>query len=142
MSGQHWLTKSSVSLAIANPGWNFVKSETADVELGASLDKLECIKWVGETYLAATAPTPSSAIGRSQFLRAWKDCLPESWRDKAALSELSDGSFLSPDPTTLHFVEVSQRQPSSKATAAASNTTAKAKPTRNWHELLKNQKRH
>lgn len=110
------------------------------VKPGASFDQLECIKWVGETYLAATAPTPSSAIGRGEFLRAWKDCLPESWRGKAALAELSEGSFLSPDPTTVHFVEASQRQPS-RASTAASNTAAKAKTTRNWHELLKNQKR-
>jgi hypothetical protein len=56
--------------------------------LGASFDKVECTQWVGETYLAATAPTTSSAIGRSEFLRAWKDCLPETWRGEATLSKL------------------------------------------------------
>jgi sister chromatid cohesion protein DCC1 len=56
--------------------------------LGASFDKVECTQWVGETYLAATAPATSSAIGRSEFLRAWKDCLPETWRGEATLSRL------------------------------------------------------
>ena len=56
--------------------------------LGASFDKVECTQWVGETYLAATAPTTSSAIGRSELLRAWKDCLPETWRGEVALSKL------------------------------------------------------
>lgn len=110
-------------------------------DLGASLDKLECIKWVGETHLAANAPMPSSAIGRSEFLSAWKDCLPESWRDEAVLSKLPEGSYQSPDPATIHFVEASLRQPSSKATTAAATTAAKAKTTRNWHELLKTRTR-
>lgn len=56
--------------------------------LGASFDKAECTQWVGEIYLAATAPTTSSAIGRSELLRAWKDCLPEAWRGEVALSKL------------------------------------------------------
>ncbi|CAG8052757.1 unnamed protein product [Penicillium nalgiovense] len=104
--------------------------------LGASFDKVECTQWVGETYLAATAPTTSSAIGRSEFLRAWKDCLPETWRVEATLSKLPNGCYNSPDPTTICFVEPPQRQLTNK-TASAPATAAKAKNTRNWHELLK-----
>lgn len=111
------------------------------VTAGASFDKAEVTRWVGETYLAATAPTASSAIGRSEFLRAWKDCLPESWRDQAALPKLPGGAYKSPDPTTVFYVEPSQRQQVSKASTAASSTAAKAKTTRNWHELLKTQTR-
>ncbi|KAJ5740322.1 hypothetical protein N7493_000194 [Penicillium malachiteum] len=107
----------------------------------ASLERVECSSWVGETYLAVTAPTASSAIGRSEFLQAWKDCLPESWRGEASLSKLQNGVYQSPDPTTIFFVEPSQRQQVAKA-AAGSAAAAKAKPTRNWHELLKTQKRH
>ncbi|KXG47803.1 Sister chromatid cohesion protein DCC1 [Penicillium griseofulvum] len=101
----------------------------------ASFDKSECTQWVGETYLAATAPTASSAIVRSDFLRAWKDCLPETWRGEATLS-LLDGCYNSPDPTTIYFVEPAQRNPTNKTTSAPA-TAAKAKNTRNWHELLK-----
>ncbi|CAG8903705.1 unnamed protein product [Penicillium egyptiacum] len=104
--------------------------------LGASFDKVECTQWVGETYLAATAPTTSSAIGRSEFLRAWKESLPETWRGEAALTTLPNGCYNSPDPTTICFVEPSQRQPTKKD-ASAPITAAKAKNTRNWHELLK-----
>ncbi|KAJ5629352.1 hypothetical protein N7528_003009 [Penicillium herquei] len=113
----------------------------ADAIKWASLEKVECSSWVGETYLAAMAPTASSAIGRSEFLQAWRDCLPESWRGEASLSKLQNGVYQSPDPTTIFFVEPSQRQQVAKA-AAGSATAAKAKPTRNWHELLKTQKRH
>ncbi|KAJ5893749.1 hypothetical protein N7495_005440 [Penicillium taxi] len=104
----------------------------------ASFDKVECVRWVGETYLAATAPSASSAIGRSEFLRAWKDCLPESWRNEATLSKLQ-GAYQSPDPMTMFFVTPSQRQ---KAIEVSSGPPAAAgKATRNWHELLKNSKR-
>ena len=110
--------------------------------LGASFDKTECTRWVGETCLAATAPTASSAVGRSEFLQLWKDCLPESWRDDATLSKLSAGSFESPNPTTIFFVDTSQRTQASHAPVAGTGAAKpKTKTTRNWHELLKNQKR-
>lgn len=52
------------------------------------MDKDVCIKWIGETYLEATAPTEKRAIGRLEFLNAWKDLLPETWRNEASLSHL------------------------------------------------------
>ncbi|KAJ6113560.1 hypothetical protein N7523_006877 [Penicillium sp. IBT 18751x] len=113
----------------------------ADEIKWASFDKMEVTKWIGETYLASIAPTASSAVGRSEFLRSWKDCLPEAWRGEATLSKLPDGCYRSPDPTTLFYVEPLQRQHVSKSSTAASSTAAKAKTTRNWHELLKNSSR-
>ncbi|KAJ5123275.1 hypothetical protein N7448_009372 [Penicillium atrosanguineum] len=113
----------------------------ADEIKWASFDKAEVTKWLGETYLASIAPTASSAVGRSEFLRAWKDCLPESWRSEATLSKLPEGCYKSPDPTSIFYVEPSQRQHVSKASTAASSTAAKAKTSRNWHELLKNSSR-
>ncbi|KAF7715280.1 Uncharacterized protein PECH_000445 [Penicillium ucsense] len=107
----------------------------------ASLDKIECARWVGETYLAATAPTPTAAIGRSEFINAWRDCLPEAWREEVALSKLPVGSYQNPDPTTIYYVEPSQRLQASKGSASAPAAAATVKSTRNWHELLKNPKR-
>jgi sister chromatid cohesion protein DCC1 len=52
------------------------------------MDKTVCIQWIGETYLEATAPVERRALGRSEFLNAWKDLLPETWRDGASLSNL------------------------------------------------------
>ena len=66
----------------------------SDVNLGASLDKANCTRWVGETYLEAMAPTPGSAIGRSEFLNAWKDHLPEPWRNEVSLSKLTVSGLL------------------------------------------------
>lgn len=57
--------------------------------LGANVDKDVCTRWVGETYLEALAPTASAAAVRTDFLNAWKDHLPESWRSEASLSALT-----------------------------------------------------
>lgn len=56
--------------------------------IGANIEKPRCIQWIGETYLEAKAPTAMSALGRSEFLNAWKDHLPESWRSEVAFSKL------------------------------------------------------
>lgn len=126
---------------------------------GTSLGKTSCTRWVGETYLEAMAPTSKSAIGRSEFLNAWKDHLPESWRNEAALSKLTvsrpphraqsavarviltrqDGIYKHPDPTTICFMEESERQKVKKNLPTESG--AAAKKTRNWHEFFRDQKR-
>lgn len=53
------------------------------------------MRWVGETYLEAAAPTAAAAVGRSEFLNAWKDHLPEGWREEATFSKLTVGYFSS-----------------------------------------------
>lgn len=63
------------------------------ITIGTNIDKPRCIQWVGETYLQAMAPTSGSAIGRSEFLNAWKDHLPESWGNEVAFSKLLVCSF-------------------------------------------------
>lgn len=47
------------------------------------------MRWVGETYLEATAIGSALAIGESEFLNAWKDLLPEAWRNDVSISGLS-----------------------------------------------------
>ena len=47
------------------------------------------MRWVGETYLEAVAPTANAAVGRNEFLNAWKDHLPEGWREEVAFSKLT-----------------------------------------------------
>lgn len=107
------------------------------------------------------------AIGRSEFLNAWKDYLPESWRDEASLSKLTvsvpscyfsswpdirrytgivnhplttqDGTYKHPDPTTICFMGGAERQKAKEKLPTESG--AAAKKTRNWHEFFKSQKR-
>ncbi|KAE8344493.1 hypothetical protein BDV24DRAFT_160637 [Aspergillus arachidicola] len=107
----------------------------------ASIDRARCAQWVGETYLEAMAPTTASGIGRSEFLNAWKDLLPEPWRDDVAFSKLTENSYKHPDPTTICFVYRTDRQKIKKNVSTDASSATAAKKTRNWHELFKNQKR-
>ncbi|PGH02348.1 hypothetical protein AJ80_08870 [Polytolypa hystricis UAMH7299] len=54
----------------------------------ASLDKNTTAKWIGEIYLETTAPDTGRAISHAQFLEAWRDLLPESWRAEASLDNM------------------------------------------------------
>ncbi|RAL14950.1 putative sister chromatid cohesion protein Dcc1 [Aspergillus homomorphus CBS 101889] len=107
----------------------------------AGLDKEACVRWVGETYLEAMAPTAGDAIGRTQFLTAWKDHLPEAWREEVALSKLTDSVYKLPDPTSICFVTEFERQRAKKNLPTDASASTAAKKSRNWHELFKNQKR-
>ncbi|OJJ66874.1 hypothetical protein ASPBRDRAFT_59310 [Aspergillus brasiliensis CBS 101740] len=107
----------------------------------ASIDKERCVRWVGETYLEAVAPTAGAAAGRSEFLNAWKDHLPEGWREEATFSKLTEDKHRFPDPTTVCFVSDEDRQKLKKNVSTDASASTAAKKTRNWHELFKNQKR-
>ncbi|KAL5337744.1 hypothetical protein BJX70DRAFT_226208 [Aspergillus crustosus] len=54
----------------------------------ASIDKSVCVRWVGEVYLEHTAPGLATAVGETEFLSAWKDQLPEIWREDVSISVL------------------------------------------------------
>ncbi|EYE96617.1 putative sister chromatid cohesion protein Dcc1 [Aspergillus ruber CBS 135680] len=107
----------------------------------ANIEKPRCIQWIGETYLEAKAPTAMSALGRSEFLNAWKDHLPESWRSEVAFSKLPEGSYKLPDPTSICFVHEGDRQKLKKNLSTDASAATTAKKSRNWHELFKNQRR-
>ncbi|KAJ9271685.1 hypothetical protein DTO212C5_2110 [Paecilomyces variotii] len=106
----------------------------------ANVDKDVCTRWVGETYLEALAPTASAAAVRTDFLNAWKDHLPESWRSEASLSALTDGSYKTTDPTTIYFVSYAERV-KMKSNALNGGGAATAKNSRNWHERFRSQRR-
>ncbi|KAL3495826.1 hypothetical protein BJX62DRAFT_160831 [Aspergillus germanicus] len=105
----------------------------------ASIDKDGCVRWVGATYLEATAPSAGSAISESELLDAWRDQLPEAWRGDASLSILPETCYMRPDPKTICFATEADRQKAKKN--LPTDDSAAAKKTRNWHELFKNQKR-
>ncbi|EED18171.1 sister chromatid cohesion protein Dcc1, putative [Talaromyces stipitatus ATCC 10500] len=107
----------------------------------SNIDKEVCIKWIGETYLEATAPTEKRAIGRSEFLNAWKDLLPETWRDETLLSNLPEASYKHPDPVSIHFVAEPERENVKKEGQDSAGSGAKAKNSRNWHERFKSQRK-
>ncbi|PKY05506.1 putative sister chromatid cohesion protein Dcc1 [Aspergillus campestris IBT 28561] len=106
----------------------------------ASIDKTKCLQWVGETYLEAVAPSTKTAVGRVEFLAAWKNHLPESWRDEVALSKLTNNSYKLPDPTTICYVNEADRQKLKNNLSTDISADTAAKKSRNWHELFKNKR--
>ncbi|KAL3456092.1 hypothetical protein BJX64DRAFT_49540 [Aspergillus heterothallicus] len=107
----------------------------------ASIDKQCCVRWVGATYLEATAPTAGFAISESSMLDAWRDQLPETWRNEVSLSILPDTCYMQPEPKTLCFATEADREKAKKNLPTDTSAAAAAKKTRNWHELFKTQKR-
>ncbi|KAL3478613.1 hypothetical protein BJX99DRAFT_102023 [Aspergillus californicus] len=106
----------------------------------ASIDQESCVRWVGETYLEAMAPTAASSIGQSEYTNAWKDQLPESWRENVSLSILPNNCYMHPEPKTICFATEVDRQKVKKNLSTDTSAATAAKKTRNWHELF-NQKR-
>ena len=49
------------------------------------LSESKTTAWTGMTLLRAGNQTPSQPFPKSEFLRQWKDLLPEEWRQKASL---------------------------------------------------------
>ncbi|KAL4946362.1 hypothetical protein BDV06DRAFT_234672 [Aspergillus oleicola] len=107
----------------------------------ASIDEDTCVRWVGEVYLEAMANGPSSAVSDSDFINAWKDQLPEAWREDVAISILPESCFMRPEPKSICFVNEADRQKVKKNLPTDASAATAAKKTRNWHELFKNQKR-
>ncbi|KAL4801137.1 sister chromatid cohesion protein Dcc1 [Aspergillus venezuelensis] len=107
----------------------------------ASIDKDICVRWVGEVYLEAMANGSTSAIGESDFISAWKDQLPEAWREDVAISILPENCVMRPEPKTICFANEGDRQKAKKNLPTDASAATAAKKTRNWHELFKNQKR-
>ncbi|KAL4867156.1 hypothetical protein BDV12DRAFT_123867 [Aspergillus spectabilis] len=107
----------------------------------ASIDKDICVRWVGEVYLETMAPGPTSAVGESEFLNAWKDQLPETWREHVSISILPEKCYMHPELKTICFATEADRQKVKKNLPTDASAATAAKKTRNWHELFKNQKR-
>ncbi|KAL2829277.1 hypothetical protein BDW59DRAFT_38640 [Aspergillus cavernicola] len=106
----------------------------------ASIDKETCVRWVGEAYLEATASSAASAISQNEFLNAWRDQLPETWREDASLALLPENCYMHPEPKTICFATEGDRQKVKKNLSTDTSAATAAKKTRNWHELF-NQKR-
>ncbi|RDW78635.1 putative sister chromatid cohesion protein Dcc1 [Aspergillus mulundensis] len=107
----------------------------------ASIEKETCVRWVGETYLEAKAAGSASAVGESEFLNAWKDQLPEHWREDVSIAILPNKCYMQPEPKTICFATEADRQKAKKNLPSDTTAATAAKKTRNWHELFKNQKR-
>ncbi|OCK94566.1 uncharacterized protein K441DRAFT_677416 [Cenococcum geophilum 1.58] len=98
------------------------------------LDAKKCVQWVGRMVLEVRAG--DSGLLTAYFLDAWRDCLPEAWRQEAELEAIHD-SYILPTSTTIAFkggLESSEKGPS--------EPSAKAGSSRKWHERFARARRH
>ena len=86
-----------------------------------------------------TPPVPSTGEDTPIFESHSPEVEPVVITSDSELHRRS-GVYQNPDPTSICFTEPSQRRTGSEAAAAAPAASAKAN-TRNWHELLKTQRR-
>ncbi|KAI5290432.1 hypothetical protein KEM54_001551 [Ascosphaera aggregata] len=67
------------------------------------LDKEVTVAWTGSTLLEASAPRLTSAMNIDEFISRWKDLLPESWREEAALNRLKGNYAKTVDGGRVYF---------------------------------------
>jgi hypothetical protein len=90
------------------------------------LDRTKTVQFVGKTLLEAKRDGKDFLT--AEFLDAWKDSLPESWREEAELKTI-DGFYELPSATTVRL------KGSAVATPTTNTTTSKAaSSSRKWHE--------
>jgi hypothetical protein len=104
--------------------------------LGAWEDELQinseiCVPWVGKVVLAAATVNADSVnpIPLPDFIRDWRDALPEDWRNSAQLDIIKDHYDLV-TPTT---IAAKGRGPKAEEGASGQTTDKKRK----WHEMFK-----
>jgi hypothetical protein len=91
-------------------------------ERWVSLDRTETAKFVGITLLEAKREGADYLT--AEFMDAWKDCLPESWRDEADLKTI-DGAYELPSATTVRL---------KGAATKPAEAAPKPSSSRKWHE--------
>ncbi|KAI9821855.1 MAG: hypothetical protein M1827_002437 [Pycnora praestabilis] len=115
----------------------------SDPPLGhwASLKRSKCVWWVGCIILESSQ---NSGFGTPQmdFLRRWKDVLPELWRGDAVLDALK-GMYTEPTRTTIAFKDAGFATLGNDGMPAQISDSAKKGTlgARKWHEKFKDARR-
>ncbi|OCL14124.1 hypothetical protein AOQ84DRAFT_371572 [Glonium stellatum] len=103
-----------------------VAEDESFISAWTCLDAKKCVRWVGKIVLEVKGG--NSGLLTADFLDAWKDCLPEAWREEAEL-EAIHGSYVLPTSTTIASkgdLENNEKEPS--------ESSAKTASSRKWHE--------
>lgn len=105
--------------------FRFLTADDQDLKW-ACLDRTKTVQFVGKTLLEAKREGRDYLT--AEFLDAWKDSLPESWRGDAELNTIK-GEYDLPTSTTVRIKD-------SAAATAKAETAAKGSSSRKWHEKL------
>ncbi|KAF2188360.1 hypothetical protein K469DRAFT_567272 [Zopfia rhizophila CBS 207.26] len=90
------------------------------------LDRTKTVHFVGITLLEAREGEANYLT--AEFLNAWKDCVPESWRTDAELSTIKDAYVL---PSTM---TIAVKGVSASSAKTEDSTPKVGSSSRKWHE--------
>ncbi|KAI9792234.1 MAG: hypothetical protein M1833_001233 [Piccolia ochrophora] len=97
-----------------------------------SFDRGICVPWVGSLILEAGYSDHDMPI--EAFLDAWKDHLPEAWRNEVSLSRIENNYFC-PGSTSIRF---KQSNSDGEGPETVSSSAPKHGPNkRKWHEKFR-----
>lgn len=102
---------------------HLTSADSALADDWSCLDRTRSVTFIGKKLLEARGEL--SDYLTADFLEAWRDCLPESWRADAELIAI-DGAYTLPTSTTICA--------KGKAMANPTATPAPTKGKGNWHE--------
>ncbi|KAL1303617.1 hypothetical protein AAFC00_006978 [Neodothiora populina] len=105
---------------------------------GSTLDQAETAKWLGLLILQAQneAQPTSPRLQKDEFIKMWKDSLPEAWREDGRIEILPHGSYAIASDYIRFSGEGAEHQlgEAASATSAANPTEAITGNKRKWHE--------
>ncbi|KAH0541285.1 hypothetical protein FGG08_004209 [Glutinoglossum americanum] len=100
----------------------------------ASIDKSKCIPWLGALILETEQGSNRERFA-SDFLKEWKDNLPEAWRASASLDFIK-GSYTLKNSTICFYRDgVNTTSTTSSTSTGISKVTS---GSRKWHEKFRN----
>ncbi|KAL8707583.1 MAG: hypothetical protein Q9220_007424 [cf. Caloplaca sp. 1 TL-2023] len=105
--------------------------------LSVLIDPLKCVQWTG-VILLEYRTNAAHGLAVEDFIREWKDHLPEVWRRRATLA-LLEGHYVQPSKETVMYDGSDLL--AEKNTAAVAQAKAIGPNARKWHERFKNTRR-
>jgi hypothetical protein len=112
----------------------FSTRESGSNEVSIGCEKL--VRWTGINKLDATAS--KQAITLSSFRQAWKESLPEQWRDSIDLALVSDRHTLNDGSKTIKFKDYGGGP---AVTSGSKGTAENQAVKRKWHEKFRPSKK-
>ncbi|KAL8814475.1 MAG: hypothetical protein Q9223_006304 [Gallowayella weberi] len=112
------------------------EDDVPEFVVAAIIDRLRSDEGVPQKSQARSGDAHPANL--SDFLRDWKDQLPESWRQQATIDILK-GNFTQPSKDTILFAE--GNDDTGKGISSAATAKASGPQARKWHEKFKNTRR-
>ena len=106
-----------------------------DDSSGTRIEPERLVRWIGINRLEIDALHHASSA--SAFRQAWKDALPEQWRDKVDLSTIKDRHMLSDGGKMIRFRDYALDFEAGVDGTGAAESKSALGTKRKWHEKFR-----